>query len=199
MARTATTGLREQVIEAALRRLDDAGPDAVTLREVAADVGRSTQAIYSHFRDREGLMHALRVRITVDMAARSRAHVERLAAPDLDAMLEATGLSILDFALEHPHFYRHANTGPSLAGFAEPPESPDVAAAWSFLFEPLRAARPGASPETLQTELQLRVAMNHGIAMLAINGHYGPKPRSTAQALLHAAMRLRPVEGWAAP
>lgn len=197
MAHVAAEGLREQVLAAALRRLDTAGPEAVTLRQVAADVGRSTQAIYSHFRNRDDLMHALRVCVAVEMAERSQARVKALEAPTLDEMLEAAGLAILDFALEHPHLYRHANIGVSLAGIAEPPVSADVAAAWSFLLEPLRAARAGAPPRALETEFRLRVAVTHGIAMLAINGNYGAEPRAAAHALLRAAIQLRPTAGWA--
>lgn len=189
--------LREQVIEAALRRLDAAGPDAVTLREVAADVGRSTQAIYSHFRDREDLMHALRVRVSVEMAGVTRTRTEALADPTLDALLEAAGLAILDYALAHPHAYQHAHTGVALTEFAGPPENVDVAEAWSFLLEPLRAARADASAETLDLELRLRLAITHGIATMAINGQYGPEPRAMAHTLLRAAMQLNPTAGWA--
>lgn len=40
---------RERLIEAAIRLLETAGPDAIQARKLAAEVGASTMAVYTHF------------------------------------------------------------------------------------------------------------------------------------------------------
>jgi AcrR family transcriptional regulator len=50
---------REEILAAAGTLLAERGPGAVTLDDVAADVGVSRQAILHHFGSREGLMRAV--------------------------------------------------------------------------------------------------------------------------------------------
>lgn len=52
-------GTREQLISAAAGLVDEGGPAAVTLREVAARVGVSHNAPYKHFADKEELLAAV--------------------------------------------------------------------------------------------------------------------------------------------
>ena len=46
----------ERISEAALRLLEAAGPDCVTMRAVAAAAGITPMAIYYHFRNRDSLL-----------------------------------------------------------------------------------------------------------------------------------------------
>jgi AcrR family transcriptional regulator len=50
---------RQQILDAAERRLIAGGPEAIRLQDVAADVGLSHPAILHHFGSREGLIEAL--------------------------------------------------------------------------------------------------------------------------------------------
>jgi len=50
---------RREILEAAQRRLTEGGPDAVRLKDVAAEVGISHPAVLHHFGSREGLLRAL--------------------------------------------------------------------------------------------------------------------------------------------
>lgn len=50
---------RERILDAAQRRLADEGPDAIRLKDLAADLGISHPAILHHFGSRDGLMEAL--------------------------------------------------------------------------------------------------------------------------------------------
>jgi AcrR family transcriptional regulator len=50
---------RRAILDAAEKRLFEAGPEAIRLQEVAADVGISHPAVLHHFQSREGLVHAV--------------------------------------------------------------------------------------------------------------------------------------------
>src|SRR4051812_38613397 len=56
--RSPETAQRE-ILDAAERRLAEAGPTAVRLQDVAADVGISHPAVLHHFGSREALVHAV--------------------------------------------------------------------------------------------------------------------------------------------
>ncbi|HEY3471174.1 MAG TPA: TetR/AcrR family transcriptional regulator [Amycolatopsis sp.] len=43
------TDVKERLVEAAIRLLDDGGPEALQARKLAAEVGVSTMAVYTHF------------------------------------------------------------------------------------------------------------------------------------------------------
>jgi AcrR family transcriptional regulator len=58
--------VREAILDAAERRLRDAGPGAIRLQDVASEVGISHPAVLHHFKSREGLVTAV-----VDRAIRS--------------------------------------------------------------------------------------------------------------------------------
>ena len=72
------------ILDAAEQRLLAAGPDALRLQDVAADVGVSHPAILHHFGSREGLMRAVTARA---LAALEADLIHRLADPsdDVDA------------------------------------------------------------------------------------------------------------------
>lgn len=55
----ASPGARERVLECALRLLDEGGPDAVTIRKLAALSGITPPAIYELFGDKKRLIDAL--------------------------------------------------------------------------------------------------------------------------------------------
>jgi len=66
---------RELILDAAEARLRDGGPEAIRLQDIAADVGISHPTILHHFESRDGLTHALGLRIT-----------ERLVSDLVDAL-----------------------------------------------------------------------------------------------------------------
>ncbi|AGL26136.1 transcriptional repressor [Mycobacterium tuberculosis CAS/NITR204] len=60
MARmTSQTGVRDELLHAGVRLLDDHGPDALQTRKVAAAAGTSTMAVYTHFGGMRGLIAAI--------------------------------------------------------------------------------------------------------------------------------------------
>jgi AcrR family transcriptional regulator len=50
---------RVQIVEEALRLIDDRGADALTMRALAADLGVDPMAVYRHVRDKEDLLGAM--------------------------------------------------------------------------------------------------------------------------------------------
>ncbi len=81
------------ILDAAEQRLLAAGPDALRLQDVAADVGVSHPAILHHFGSREGLMRAVTARALASLEADL---VRRLADPTDDV----DGAALLDRVFE---------------------------------------------------------------------------------------------------
>lgn len=54
---------REQVVEAALRLMDDEGLEAVSMRRVAREVGVEAMSLYHHVRDKEDLLDGVVERV----------------------------------------------------------------------------------------------------------------------------------------
>jgi AcrR family transcriptional regulator len=97
-------GTRERLLEAAFRRLEQDGPEALKARRLTADIGVSTMAVYTHFGGMPGLIDAL-VRTGL---GRFAAHVRaRPPLPD-DPMgdLIGGGLAYAEFALANSQLYR---------------------------------------------------------------------------------------------
>ncbi|WP_137990172.1 TetR/AcrR family transcriptional regulator [Streptomyces vilmorinianum] len=67
MARTALT--REEVLDTAAALVKQHGPDALTMRKLAAELGTAVTSIYWHVGNRESLLDALVERTVDDLAA----------------------------------------------------------------------------------------------------------------------------------
>src|SRR4051794_21320741 len=53
------TTTRETLLETALRLLEERGPGALRVRDLAEAVGKSTMGVYTHFGSKQGLLEAL--------------------------------------------------------------------------------------------------------------------------------------------
>jgi AcrR family transcriptional regulator len=87
----------------ALRLLEESGPEALQARTLTAEIGTSTQAVYTLFGGMPGLFEAL----VVDGFARFASHVS--AVPQTDdpvADFFTQGRAFCDWALAHPQLYR---------------------------------------------------------------------------------------------
>lgn len=98
----AATG--EVLLNAAEQLLAEGGPDAVTVRRVAQQVGTSTRAVYSVFGSKAGLLAGLASRGYTLLGDALRA-LEPTDDPAAD--LVAVGLhAFRPFAIERPHLFR---------------------------------------------------------------------------------------------
>lgn len=160
--RTADPEIRPALIEAAARLVDEHGPDALTTRRLAAEVGTSTMAVYTHF---EG-MESLRRAVSAEGFERLAAHLDALeSTADPVTFVACQGGAYFRNALDNPHLYRFM--------FLErKSDDPEIGhETFDRLVEGVRVAveagRFHGDPEVLATQLW---AMAHGIVTLHLSG-----------------------------
>jgi AcrR family transcriptional regulator len=95
---------RERLCEAAERLFAEHGPDAVTMRQLAAELGVSPMTPYRYFRDKDDILAAVR---TTGFNRFAQALEEaREATKGARAKGAAVGEAYVNFAFEHPHTYK---------------------------------------------------------------------------------------------
>ncbi|OKJ52826.1 transcriptional regulator [Streptomyces sp. CB02115] len=91
--------LPETLVAHAVQLLDEAGAEAVTVREVARRAGVSPGAPFRHFPDRAALLAAVAEAVAVDFgAAQTEAVSSATSVP-----FRALGTAFVRYALAHPH------------------------------------------------------------------------------------------------
>jgi AcrR family transcriptional regulator len=96
---------RERLIDAAERLFAAHGLDAVTMRQLAAEVGVSPMTPYRYFADKNAILAAVRARAFTRHAEALEAAWEK-AKDDPIAGSNAVGQAYVDFALAHPEAYK---------------------------------------------------------------------------------------------
>jgi AcrR family transcriptional regulator len=95
---------RERLVDAAERLFAQHGLEAVTMRQLAAELGVSPMTPYRYFADKDVILAAVRAR-----AFNRHAEALELALEQGETPLEranAVGRAYLDFALGHPEAYK---------------------------------------------------------------------------------------------
>jgi AcrR family transcriptional regulator len=118
---TGNRDTRAGLIEVAARLLADHGSGALTTRRLAAEMGTSTMAVYTHFGSMDDLRRAIREEGFARLGRLSDA-VDNTRDPVAD--LSVSGATYVTFALTTPHLYR--------AMFFEGPEVESDSAAVSI-------------------------------------------------------------------
>lgn len=95
---------RERLIAAAERLFGERGPDGVTMRQLAAELGVSPMTPYRYFKDKDAILAAVRASGFDRFATAMEAAVAGLTDPVRQS--EATGRAYVRFALGHPDAYR---------------------------------------------------------------------------------------------
>lgn len=95
---------RERLCGAAERLFAEKGPDAVTMRQLAAELGVSPMTPYRYFRDKEDILAAVRTNGFNRFA--EALETARNTARGARAKGAAVGEAYVDFAFEHPHTYK---------------------------------------------------------------------------------------------
>jgi AcrR family transcriptional regulator len=90
---------RERLCEAAERLFAEKGPDAVTMRQLAAELGVSPMTPYRYFQDKEDILAAVRTNGFTRFA-------EAMEAARAKGGGQGVGDAYLRFAFEHPHTYK---------------------------------------------------------------------------------------------
>jgi len=191
MARTADPVVRTALIEAAARRLADAGLEGLSIRGVAAEVGSSTSAVYTHFGSKDDLV------AEVVQEAFDRLHSGLLAAPSTDdpvADLRGIGLAYRRNALANPHLYRVMfGLNPlelRIGGHTETSAVTVGLDAFGALVTAVARCTEGGLLLGDPTEVALIVwSAAHGAVMLELAGFLGDRCEAVFEAASDAALR----------
>jgi AcrR family transcriptional regulator len=96
-----TMNRRDEIIDVAGRLLDEHGPDGLTMRAIAAELGIRAPSLYKHITDKHELEVALIIEDLEEQADAFAAAAEGAADP-----VEAIATTYRSWALAHPHRYR---------------------------------------------------------------------------------------------
>jgi AcrR family transcriptional regulator len=174
MARTADPAVRVVLIESAARLLANEGPDALSIRRVAGDVGTSTMAVYTHFGSKDDLV------AEVVREAFARLGAELAAVPRTDdplADLAGAGAAYRRNALANAHLYRvmfdlnpTALTDPSVALAHPEGDEGAFGALAAAVARCVDAGKLAGDPAKLALQIW---ATAHGVVSLELAGFLG--------------------------
>lgn len=97
--------LREALLDAAFQILDESGPDAITIREVARRTGVSHAAPVNHFKDRKCLMTAVATKLFEELAAVIEKRLSR-SKPIASEQAGAFAKGLIAYGLSNPNRYQ---------------------------------------------------------------------------------------------
>ncbi|MEU1287179.1 TetR/AcrR family transcriptional regulator [Kitasatospora sp. NPDC005856] len=108
-------GARPALVDIAARLLAEEGPQALSARRIASEIGTSTMALYTHFNGMRGLVRAM-----VHEGFTRLQHYFTLVefSDDPVSDLALLGRAYRCNALDNPHLYAVMFGGSSLAGFS---------------------------------------------------------------------------------
>jgi AcrR family transcriptional regulator len=177
-----TPSRQAQIVAAARQLLEDRGPEALSMRNVAGAVGIRAPSLYEHVADKRALENAL---IAVGLREQAAALTKALAAGG--DPLAATANAWRSWAREHPHLYR------LIFARALDPDDPEVGAAALAAGEPVREMTDGDL-----VAARAIWAFAHGMTLLELNDRLppGPGPEAVWEAGMTALRTLiHPVSG----
>jgi len=102
---TDVADFRERLCEAAERLFAERGPDAVTMRQLAAELGVSPMTPYRYFEDKEDILAAVRAN-GFNRFAEALERARDSTPGGARARGTAVGEAYVTFALENPHSYK---------------------------------------------------------------------------------------------
>ena len=104
LSETDVADFRDRLCDAAERLFAERGPDAVTMRQLAADLGVSPMTPYRYFEDKEDILAAVRANAFNRFA--EALEKARESASGARACGMAVGEAYVSFAIDHPHAYK---------------------------------------------------------------------------------------------
>lgn len=185
-------GPRDRLLAAAMRMLDEGGPEALQARKLAADIGASTMAVYTHFGGMPGLFEAL---VTEGFLRFGERLAQVRTTDDPVADFTALGLAYRDYARRHPQRYRlmFGLAGPGvprkeshdLTEAGTPTSLPEGTATFEVLVRSVqRLIDHGTVGETDAVALAGQVwSAIHGYVLLEATGVFGPPEHGLTQIL----------------
>lgn len=179
--------LRNALARAAAELAATGGPDAVTIRGAAREVGVTPTAAYRHFANQTDLLAAARTLAMDGMVAAMAGHLQQVPSEGdpVDralARLRSTGRGYVQFALAEPGIFRTCFTGLLRDPVATPMGDPAPYLLLSQMLDELVAVGHLAPEDRPGAEAGPWAAV-HGLALLLIDGplkDLGPEEREAA-------------------
>jgi len=157
--------LRDALVQAALQQVEQAGPEAVSIKALAKQLGVSQPAPYRHFADREALLAAVTAEAFRQFSAGLR---ESIRKPSRRSKLSRLAQATLTFGLRRNGIYRLMFASRIMACAAKGSELHNAATeTFGLVLEALEAPAVGLLRE--RHALQIWAAL-HGVVMLAEQG-----------------------------
>lgn len=195
-------GLRLQLLDLAASTVHAHGVDALSLRQLAADAGTSTSAVYTLFGGREALLEAVVIQGFAGFTAAQEAVAVSFTGPPADqsgatvlSELAALGRDYRRWALANPALFSLMFSG-ALNAYVRSPKTLDCAA--DGMGPLVDAVHRGQSSGALRNEPALVIALQlwgvvHGLASLELAG-MGPDG-ATWNAAYEASLAAA-IRGW---
>ena len=159
--------LRSELLRTSRELLDEAGPSALSMREVARRAGCTHQAPYHYFANREAILAALVCEGFDELAGRLAVAHEGLGGEDLHAVLVASGNAYVEFALRHPGVFR-VMFRPDVC---DPERFPEVVQAGQRARRELARLAKAVMGDGAQVEAEVLIWSGvHGLASLLLDG-----------------------------
>ncbi|MFN6980211.1 MAG: TetR/AcrR family transcriptional regulator, partial [Gemmobacter sp.] len=183
--------LRQALVEAALRLIEEKGPYGFTLSEAAKEAGVTPAAVYRHFEGRDDLI-AEAARQGYVIFGDLMEHAFNGGKPTALAAFEATGRAYLAFARRFPGHYQamfesgiNLQSNPDLARAAQRGRATLEAAAAKLSEHIPPAKRP--PPAMFSAHVW---AMSHGVVELFARGAPGARSPFPPEDLLEAGIGI---------
>ena len=179
---------RAALVKVALELLESEGPNALSMRRVAAQVGASYQVVYTLFGGKAGLLDAL-FREGFRRLARACESTDGSDGDDGDdakmRQLVACAVAYRRFALAHRELYA-LMFGQAVSGFAPDAESRRIAReAFGVVRRAARSALAAGGSETAHPPTHVVEALaragwasTHGHVALELDSWFGPDPEA---------------------
>lgn len=187
---------RKRILEAARDLYAAQGPDQLSMRRVAEEVGVSATAIYRHFEGKEQLI----IEVCAEGFTLFASYLMRglRGATPLERLTE-TGAGYVAFALDHPQYYRamFMSPHPDFDALAE-----QTSQAFSPTFQLLvdrvaECQREGALRDDQSARALARSiwAHSHGLVSLWLDGHLDVAPGEDPLPALYATHQQNLLRG----
>ena len=159
--------LRSELLRTSRELLDESGPSALSMREVARRAGCTHQAPYHYFANREAILAALVCEGFDELADRLAVAHDGLGGADLHAVLVASGNVYVEFALRHPGVFR-VMFRPDVC---DPERFPEVVQAGQRARRELARLAKAVMGDGAQVEAEVLIWSGvHGLASLLLDG-----------------------------
>ncbi len=169
MPRAANPTLREDILNAALQIVEEKSTAGLTMRAVAGALGYSATAIYQHFKSKEELLLALKIKAG-DLLSQEMERARQ--EPTLEEQLFQMGRRYIRFGLENPTYYQLIFQDTHLDPSCSPEQTKRMRHSWSIMRGTMQTwvEEHGFQGIDIDQEANVLWIMVHGLTSIALAG-----------------------------